>query len=351
MSSTRYTLAELAERVGAEVDGDPSIVIEGVGSLAEATANQIGFLANPKYRKDLESTAAGAVILAPAARPACPSAALVHRNPYAIWARVVTLFAPKPWGPAGIHAAAVVDATASVADSAGIGPTAVILPGTTIGENCWIGPGCVVGPNASVGAGSRLVAQVHAGSDVHIGERCLIHAGAVIGADGFGHAPDFDAQGQGEWVKLPQLGGVRIGNDVEIGANTAIDCGALGDTVIEDGVKLDNLIQIAHNVHVGAHTVMAGQTAVAGSATIGRNCIIGGRAGFAGHITVADGCMIAGGAGITKDITERGVYSSAWPAEPDRIWRRRVARFRQLDRFIDRLKKVEKALSLENGND
>jgi UDP-3-O-[3-hydroxymyristoyl] glucosamine N-acyltransferase len=238
--------------------------------------------------------------------------------------------------PPGIHPSAVIDPSARVSASAHIGAHAVVERDARVGDGVMIGPNSVIGPRCRVGRDTRLHANAVLVQDVRIGERCIVHSGAVIGSDGFGNA-----RGDTGWVKVPQTGGVQIGNDVEIGANTTIDRGAIEDTVIEDGVRLDNLIQIAHNVRIGAHTAMASQSGVSGSTIIGKRCMFGGQSGIVGHVTICDDVVVGGATMISKDIREPGFYTGSFPAEKDREWKRKVARFRRLDDLVDRVRKLE----------
>jgi len=258
-----HTLGELAKLVGGRVVGDDSICIEGVATLANASSRQISFLANPRYQQQLLETRAAAVILSESELPHCRVNALVTDKPYISYARIAALFAAASAQQSGIHPAACVSMDATVHETAWIGPNCSVEAGVNIGANCQVGPGCFIGENSTIGADCLLVGNVSICHGVHIGCRNIIHPGVVIGSDGFGFANE-----QGRWLKVPQLGGVVIGNDVEIGANTTIDRGALDDTVIEDGVKLDNQIQIAHNVHIGAHTAIAGCAGISGSSSL-----------------------------------------------------------------------------------
>jgi UDP-3-O-[3-hydroxymyristoyl] glucosamine N-acyltransferase len=323
---SEYSLAQLAAELGLSVHGDGALRISGVGTLEGASAGQLSFLANSKYRGQLAATSAGAVVAADSAVAEAPCPVLVSRNPYADFARIAARFEPHPARPPGIHPSAVIEAGASVADDAHIGAFAWIAAGARIARAAVIGPHCVVGEDCEVGAGTHLVARVTLVTRVRLGARVLIHPGAVIGADGFGLAMD-----RGSWLKVPQLGGVVIGDDCEIGANTTIDRGALGDTVIEEDVRLDNQIQIAHNVHIGAHSAMAGCSAVAGSARIGRYCLIGGGAGVLGHLDICDKVTITAMSLVTHSIREPGEYSSGTPLMDNRAWRRSAVRFKQLD--------------------
>jgi len=331
------TLGELAVRFGCELRGDPSTRVDSVGSLAHAGGRAVTFLANPKYVSQLKETRAGAVILDAKSAPQAPVAALIAANPHATYARVATLLHPDPPLHPGVHPQATVVAGAQVDPSAEIASQAFIGKGVRIGARCFIGPGSVVEHGATIGDDTRLVARVVIGRQVSIGARCVVQPGAVIGGDGFGFAPE-----KGGWVKVPQIGNVVIGDDVEIGANTTIDRGALGDTVIEEGVKIDNLIMIAHNVRVGAHSAIAAQSAIAGSSVVGKRCIMGGRSGLTGHITLCDDVVVLGTSFISHSINKPGVYSSALPSEEAGVWRRIVARIKRLDAMAKRLRAVEK---------
>ena len=331
------SLGELAVRHGLELRGDPDVRIARVGTLQQAGPDAVSFLANPRYRKFLASTQAGAVVLEAALAEQCVTAVLIAKNPYAAYARIAADLHPAPVFAPGVHAAASVAADAEVADSAWIGPGAVIESGARIAAGACVGPNCVVGAGAQLGPDSRLVANVTVCHDVRLGARVLVHPGAVIGADGFGLAREPEG-----WIKVPQVGSVLIGDDVEIGANTTIDRGAIDDTVIEDGVKLDNQIQVAHNVRIGAHTVVAGCAGISGSTTIGRNCMIAGAVGIAGHLEIADGTVITGLTLVSRSIRKPGVYSGALPLDEAASWRRNAARFRQLDQLAKRLARVER---------
>jgi UDP-3-O-[3-hydroxymyristoyl] glucosamine N-acyltransferase len=331
------TLDELASRFDCHVQGDASTRVSRVATLWAATPDAISFLANPLYRDELATTRAGAVILNEAASKDCPTPCLVSPNPYACYAQVAALLHPSAVPNAGVHRDASVDPTATVAASAEIGPRAVIGAGATIGDGVVIGAGAVIGPDAVVGAGTRIAALVSVLEQVRIGARCIVHSGAVIGADGFGFAED-----DGRWIKVPQIGSVIIGDDVEIGANTTIDRGTIEDTVLEDGVKLDNLVQIAHNVRVGAHTVMAAMSGAAGSTRIGKRCKVGGGVVMVGHLSICDDVMFSFRSVVTKSVTEPGIYGGSLPAMEGSKWRRSAARFRQLDAMHERLKRLER---------
>jgi UDP-3-O-[3-hydroxymyristoyl] glucosamine N-acyltransferase len=327
LNAPAFTLSEIVARLGGEAVGEASAPLTGLASLDSAGASELTFLANPRYRGRLAATRAGAVILAPADRDATDIPRIVTGNPYAYYARAAALYHPAPKPVAGIHPFAQVDAGADVAASAQIDAFAVVGAAARVGDGVRIGAGCVVGEGVALGAGTWLHPRVTIYPDCTLGERCIVHAGAVIGSDGFGMALD-----AGRWVKIPQVGGVRIGNDVEIGANTTIDRGAMDDTVIGDDVKLDNQIQIAHNCVIGAHTVIAGCTGIAGSVTVGEYCMIGGGAGLVGHITVCDHVVISGMTLVTKSITKPGTYTSGQPMMPHAEWLERAARERRLYR-------------------
>ncbi|GGA07316.1 UDP-3-O-(3-hydroxymyristoyl)glucosamine N-acyltransferase [Dyella caseinilytica] len=337
MSKTEYSVAELAERFALEFRGDGARMIDGVGTLSGAGPTQLSFLSNSKYAAQLGGTRAGVVVLHSDTVDSCPTAALIARDPYVAYAHIAALFEPLPAAVPGIHPSAVVAPGARVSASASIGPCCVVEGDAVIEDGAVLGPHCIIGSECVVGAQSRLVARVTLVSRVTLGKRVLVHPGAVIGSDGFGLAFDRD-----HWVKLPQLGGVRIGDDCEIGANTTIDRGALDDTVLEEDVRLDNQIQIAHNVYIGAHTAMAGCAAVAGSAKIGRYCMIGGNAGVLGHLEVADRVTITAKSLVTHSIREAGEYSSGVPLQENRQWRRNAARFKHLDEYVRRLSALEK---------
>lgn|SRR5689334_11723844 len=331
------TLGELAVRFGCELRGDPDAVVDSVAALGNAGPRAVTFLANPKYAAQLAATRAGAVILDAKSAANSPVPSLVVGNPHATYARVATLLHPDPPLRPGIAEYASVAASARIDASAEVCAHAVVGEGVRIGARCYIGPGCVIERGASIAEDARLVARVFIGHDVRLGARCVVQPGAVIGGDGFGFAPE-----KGTWVKVPQVGSVDVGVDVEIGANTTIDRGAMGDTVIEDGVKLDNLIMIAHNCRIGAHSALAAQVGIAGSTIVGKRCILGGKVGLSGHLTLCDDVVALGTSFISHNITRPGVYSSALPGEEAGAWRRLVARFKRLDVMAKRLKAVER---------
>jgi UDP-3-O-[3-hydroxymyristoyl] glucosamine N-acyltransferase len=320
-----FSLGELAVRFGLTLRGEPSLTVHRVATLSHAEAGSISFLANSRYRRQLETTRASAVLVSPADAAVCPTAALIDPNPYLAYARIATLLYPQVDKPAGIHPSAVVGSGARVAASAHVGPLSVIEDGAVIGERVSIGPACVVHSGAQLGDDCELISRVTLYSGVILGRRCILHAGSVVGSDGFGFAPN-----AGAWVKIPQVGTVLVGDDVEIGANTSIDRGAIDDTVVEDGVKLDNQIQVGHNVLIGAHTVIAACTGISGSTVIGKRCMIGGMVGFSGHLNIADDVEITGCSLVSASIRQAGSYSSGMPAVETRTWRRMVAHLRRL---------------------
>ena len=335
-------LREVAGQLGGELIGDATLRIDRIGPLEGATPSTLSFLSNPRYQAQLAVSSAACVIVAPAMRePALArGAAIVTPDPYLYFAKLTQWWAARqrPAFVPGVHASAVIDATAQVAAGAAVGPLVVVEAGASIADGAVIGAHCVIGAGARVGAATRLAPRVTLGAGCVIGERCIVHSGVVIGADGFGFAPD-----QGRWEKIEQLGAVRIGNDVEIGANTCIDRGALDDTVIEDGVKLDNLIQIGHNVHVGTHTAMAGCVGVAGSATIGAHCTVGGGAVILGHLTLADHVHISAASVVMRSIRQSGQYSGVFPIDDNAAWEKNAATLRQLHSLRDRIRALEQA--------
>jgi UDP-3-O-[3-hydroxymyristoyl] glucosamine N-acyltransferase len=333
-----FALGELAVRFGCELRGDPELRVGRVATLAGAGAGDLGFLANPHYRPQLAATRATVVVTDAENASLSPVAVLVSANPYATYARIASLLHPGPAYPAGVHPSAVVDPGAQVSASASIGAGALIGPGALIGERARIGPGCLIGDGVAIGADCLLHAGVTVIAGASLGERVRIHPGAVIGADGFGFAPD-----AGEWTKVPQLGSVRIGADVEIGANTTIDRGAIGDTVIEAGAKLDNQIQVAHNVCIGAHTVIAACVGISGSTRIGARCMIGGAVGIVGHLDICDDVVVTGMSMVSRSIGVPGIYSGGIPAEPAPLWRRLVGRFKRLEALAERVRRQERS--------
>jgi len=333
----KYTLGELAKHVSGEVKGDASCEIESVGTLHHAESTQISFLTNPSYRKQLASSQAGAVIMSAADAENCTINAIIINNPYAAYAKIAALLSPAEEYEIGIDPGAHIATDVSISNNISIAAGVVIESGVTLADSVRIGPGCVLQKNVKIGAHSVLTANVTIAAGCKIGERNLIHPGVVIGADGFGQAMD-----NGKWIKVPQLGGVVIGSDVEIGANTTIDRGAIEDTIIENNVKLDNQIQVAHNVIIGAHTAIAACTAIAGSTKIGKHCRIAGMVGIVGHLEIADNVTVTAKSMVSGSIKKAGVYSAGTPLEPNQQWRKNTIRFKQLDDMAKRLIKLEK---------
>jgi UDP-3-O-[3-hydroxymyristoyl] glucosamine N-acyltransferase len=401
-----FTLEELAGRFGGDVVGNATQRVVSLAPLDQAGPQQLAFLANPKYLAQVETTRAGAVLISPADLSKLASRDdrnfIVTPNPYAYFARVAQAFIDlaTPKVAPGIHPGANVDATASVAASAVIGPNVTVEAGAVIGEHVRLDANVFIGRGTQVGAGSHLYPGVVVYHGCRLGERAIVHAGAVIGSDGFGFAPDFTGEGDertGSWVKIPQVGGVSIGPDVEIGANTTIDrgamadtiieacvkidnlvqighnckigaytviagCagiagsttidrGAMADTIIEACVKIDNLVQIGHNCKIGAYTVIAGCAGIAGSTTIGRHCMIGGAVGIAGHVTLADYVIVTAKSGVSKSLTKRGVYTSAFPAVDHADWNKSAALLRNIDKLRDRIRALETAVAAKPQGD
>jgi len=336
---TSYRLADIAAQLGGRVLGDAGVRISQIATLEKARPDQISFLTNSKYRAQLASTRAGAVILGEADAEATSLPRIVSDNPYACFARVSALLNPLPQARPGIHPGAVIGEGAQIDSTASVAATAMVGAGVRIGAHSVIGAGCCIGDNTVVGSHARLYPGVVIYHDCVIGDRLIAHSGAVIGSDGFGIAMD-----DGRWIKIPQIGRVVIGDDVEIGASTTIDRGALDDTVIEDGVKLDNQIQVAHNVRIGAHTAIAGCAGIAGSAVIGRYCLIGGGARILGHLQLADHVEVAAHTLIGKSIREAGSYAAIFPFARTDDWRRNAVHLRHLDELAKRVKALEQEL-------
>jgi len=331
-----YTLKQLADKIGAEVHGDEGYLIDSLATLSMANAQQISFLANKKYNQQLASTNAGAVIISSQSLSDCKTNALVMDNPYLGYALTAQMLDTTPKPAQNIHPSAQISTDVSLGKNVAIGANAIIEQGVVIGDNAIIGAGCFIGEESKIGEHTKLWANVSIYHRVEIGHNCLIQANTVIGSDGFGYANN-----KGEWLKIPQLGTVIIGNNVEIGASTTIDRGALENTVISDGVILDNQIQIAHNVVIGENTAMAACSVIAGSTTIGKNCVIAGLVGINGHIDVGDGIVFTGMTMVTKNITEPGVYSSGMPCQTNKDWNKNNARIRKLESIISRMKSAE----------
>ncbi len=334
------TLAELAKRFHCELRGDAEVEIDDVASLAAAGPRSIAFVADPAYLPQLAHSKAGAVLLCTADAETYIGNALITSNPHLSFARILAYLHPEPRHTPGVHASALIDSGARLAASVAVGALAVIESGAILGEDVYIGPHCHIASGVHIGDGSRLLGRITVLHGCRIGKRAIIYPGAVIGSDGFGFARDGV-----RWEKVRQLGRVIIGDDVEIGANTTIDRGAMDDTIIGDGVKLDNLIQIAHNVQIGEHSALAACVGVAGSAKIGKRCAIGGQAGILGHLEIADDVQVAATSLVTGSVRTPGMYSSSIPAEPAELWRKNVARLRQLDDVVRRLIKLERKIS------
>ncbi len=331
-----YTLAELADRFGLGFTGEAGKILTGIATLAEADAGEIAFLANRKYLPQLASTRAGAVILPPALVECCPVACLIAEAPYLAFARISHLFDKSPRPAPGVHPAAVVSPDAQIHSSVAIGPNAVVEAGAVLAAGVELGAGVYVGHDSRLGAGTRVLPHAVIYHDVHLGEHCVVHAQAVLGADGFGFAP-----GPAGWEKICQLGGVRIGDRVEIGACTTVDRGTLGHTVIADGVIIDNLVQIGHNCRIGKNTAIAGCAGLAGSTTIGADCTLAGGVGVVGHVHICDHVHVTGMTMVTKSITEPGSYSCGTPMMSTRNWKRNAVRFSQLESIQKRLAAME----------
>jgi UDP-3-O-[3-hydroxymyristoyl] glucosamine N-acyltransferase len=331
------SLGELAVRFGCELHGDPDVRVDSVAPLSSAHAGAISFLANPRNRAELTATKATAVVLDAASLTSSPVPALVATNPHATFARIAGVLYPRPAAPPGVHASAVVAPDARIDPSAHVGAFVSIGPGTKVGARAVIGPHCVIEDGVEIAADVHLVARVTVCHHVKLGARVVVQPGAVIGGDGFGYA----REGEG-WLKVPQVGSVVVGPDCEIGANTTIDRGAINDTILEEGVKLDNQIQIGHNCRIGAHTAMAACVGLSGSVTIGKRCQIGGMAGFVGHLSLCDDVAITGLTMVSHSITQPGVYSGGIPAEEVRAWRRIVARLKRIDSMAQRIAALER---------
>lgn len=314
-----YLLSDISTLINLPFEGDPNVVITGVGTLLHATEHQATFLDNPRYRKYLPETKAAVVVLSIENKKLSKTPVLISKNPYLDFAKILKLFDVRPLPDVGIH------------------PTAIVGQHCKIDPTARIGAYCVIGDHCEIGAESCLWPRVTLYDSTILGERVIIHSGAILGSDGFGNARD----GM-KWVKVPQLGRVVIKNDVEIGANTTIDRGALDDTVIEDGVRIDNQVQIAHNVKIGAHTAIAGCVGIAGSTTIGKYCLVGGGTGINGHIDICDGVMLTGMTGVTRSITEPGIYSSVISAQKNLAWRKMSVRLRHLEELFERVEHLEK---------
>lgn len=336
-------LTDLAQQLDAELHGDGELVITGVASMQTAQAGQVTFIVNPRYREQLTTCQASAVVMTEADLPYAKSAALVVKNPYLTYARMAQILDTTPQPASNIAPSAVIDASAVLGNNVSIGANAVIESGVELGDNVVIGAGCFVGKKTKIGSGSRLWANVSIYHEIEIGSDCLVQSGTVIGADGFGYAND-----RGNWIKIPQLGRVIIGNKVEIGACTTIDRGALDDTIIGNGVIIDNQCQIAHNVVIGDNTAVAGGVIMAGSLKIGRYCMIGGASVINGHMEICDKVNITGMGMVMRPITEPGVYSSGIPLQPNKVWRKTAALVMNIDDMSKRLKAIERKVNQQD---
>lgn len=342
LNGISFTLAEIAAQLGGDVLGDPQTRIGQVASVGKAGEGDITFLSNPKFKSQLATCKASAVVLRADAAEDFAGPRIVTANPYAYYARIATLLNPYSPGFSGVHPSSV--CASPIPESASIGPNVVIGNDVTLGEGVVINAGCVIGDGVSIGDGTVLYPNVAVYRECRIGSRCILHAGAVIGADGFGFAPD----GQ-DWIKIPQIGRVLIGNDVEIGANTTVDRGAIDDTIIEDGCKLDNLVHIGHNCVIGKNSVMAGCVGIAGSTIFGEHCVVGGAGMISGHLNIVAGTTISGGSTLMKSIAKPGVYTSVFPIDTHEEWLRNASHLRRLSKLADRISELEKALKQKNS--
>jgi UDP-3-O-[3-hydroxymyristoyl] glucosamine N-acyltransferase len=344
MDRTAYRLADIVARFGGQVEGDADTQVRQIGTLEKATAGQIAFLANAKYRNQLVGSKASAVILSRADADATALPRIVCDNPYSYFAKLSAFLNPLPACIPGIHPSAVIGKDTHISAQAQIGPQVTVADGVSIGAGTVVMAGCSIGEGATLGENTRLYPRVTVYQECVIGSHVIVHSGAVIGADGFGIAWE-----AGRWLKIPQIGRVIIGDHVEIGANTTIDRGALDDTVIEEGVKMDNQIQVAHNVRIGAHTAIAGCVGIAGSATIGKYCRIGGSAGILGHLQIADHVEVASFTLIGKSITESGSYAGIYPFSKNDEWRNNAVHLRHLGELVKRVKALEKEIESLKG--
>jgi len=338
-NSNCYSIKQLAEFIGASFEGDGDYLIYALASLPSAKENDLAFYTGSAYKKKLKGTSAGCILLQENQKEEFEGNKLLCSDPYLSYAKLTYLFRKKIKGPASIHPSAVIANDVFLGENVTIGPHVVVEQGASIGNGCSIGANSFIGEDSHIGSNSTLYTGVNIYNNVHIGESCTLHSGSVVGADGFGFAPSRDG-----WCKIYQLGGVRIGNQVEIGAGTSIDRGALDNTIINNGVKIDNQVQIAHNVEIGEHTAIAAATAIAGSTVIGKRCTIAGCVGIVGHITITDDVHITGMATITKSISQPGSYSSGVPMSETKAWRKNAARFNQLDDLARQLLLIKKEI-------
>ncbi|ORU91231.1 MAG: UDP-3-O-(3-hydroxymyristoyl)glucosamine N-acyltransferase [Cycloclasticus sp. symbiont of Poecilosclerida sp. N] len=333
-------LKDLAAHIGAELRGDPEHTVESCSTLELAHDGQLSFIYNSTYIKALKTTKAGVVILSEPLADECPVNALVVENPYLSYAKAATLIHQKSKQVGDIHATAIIGDKSYIAKDCVIGPNVVVSKNVSLQSGCTVSAGCFIDDNVSMGKNVTLMANVTIGVGTHIGDNVTIHPGAVIGSDGFGYAPLGDHKG---WQKVPQIGHVVIGNNVEIGANTTVDCGTLGNTIIGNGVKIDNQVMIAHNVKIGDHSAIAGCAGIAGSTTIGKHCTLAGGVGLVGHISIADGVHVTGMTMVTHSIKQAGVYSSGTPFQTNRDWLKNAVRFKQLDKLTKKINQLIKS--------
>ena len=333
-----YTLNDLAKELGADVHGDGQVRVSSIASLSKAEVGSLSFLHNSKYLEDLKTTQASAVLITEQMLEFCNTNAIVLKNPYLAFAKVCALFDNSPKSTVGIHKSAILHSSVSIGDNTSIGPNVIVGENCIISDNVEIGANSVIQSNCVLFKGVKIKPNVSIYHDVKVGENTTIHSNSVIGSDGFGNAKD----PMGNWIKVPQLGGVRIGKNVEIGACTSIDRGTIDNTIIEDGVKIDNQIQIGHNVVIGENTALAAQSGVAGSTEIGANCMFGGQTGISGHIKIADNVMLSSQSGVSNSIFKSGIYSASIPAKPHIKWKRTLARLNNLDKLAERVSCLEK---------
>lgn len=340
-----YSLPEIAAWLGGEVCGDNGVKVSQIASLRHATAGQITFLTDTRYLPMLAATKASAVLVSPDHASVTALPRILVKSPYVAFAKVSAKFNPSQDEPVGIDSSAQIADGCTIGANVSIGAHAVISQGVVLSDGAKVGAGCYLGRGVEIGTQTLLNANVSIYSGCKLGDRCIVHSGTVIGADGFGYAED-----DGQWVKIPQIGCVLIGHDVEIGANTTIDRGALDDTLIEDGVKIDNLVQIGHNCRIGAHTVIAGCVGIAGSASIGKHCKIGGAAMVLGHLEIAEGVTISPGSMITRSIPRVGTYTALMPFQEHSEWLKTAAQVRRLEHLVERVSDLEKELKLLKGS-
>lgn len=337
---TTLTLKQLEQITGGTLHGDAEATVSSVAAMDKAQLGQVTFMSNPRYKKQLAECQASVVMVKESELALCTGNVLVVADPYVAFAKVAQALDTPEKPAVGISESAFIAADVTLGENVSVGPNATIESGAVIGDNASIGAGAYIGRNAKIGAGTQVWANASIYHHVEVGEKCVFHSCSVIGADGFGYANE-----RGEWVKIPQTGTVKVGDRVEIGASTTVDRGALDDTIVESNVILDNQIQIGHNVHISYGSCIAGGTVVGGSTHIGKYCIIGGGAAISGHLEIADGTMISGRAMILKSITQKGVYSSGMPAQPNREWRKSVARLNRLEDMLNRLNELEKKVN------